>query len=391
MLTLQDFSGINNVLPAEELAASDLTVASNVDIDLAGRVSRRSGFAEASALQHMNVWQADGFVLATRGVAGDLVNVTANTVLVAGLGHTRMWYCNLPDGRTLYGNGVAQGVVNAAGSAVASWGVPIPAGVGAAVNAAGNLHPGKYQWAISHVRLADGIEGGPAYSNAYVDVTTGGVSLSGIPVPAGYRSNVYLTSQYGGARYLAGSTTTDLFSFTGGNKDLQLPCRTEFMQPAPAGKLLAFWRGRALVAVGKALFASSTHGWELFHLRRDFKHFSADITMVHPTDGGIWVGTAAELVFLAGQKWDDLVRVVKLTGRVVLGSGVPVPGEHVKLGKGRAAGDCMVCIADGWLVAGLPDGSLAPLTLDRYRTSVTEVSAAFRVVDKVPQYIAVVQ
>jgi hypothetical protein len=391
MLNLQDFTGINNVLPPEELAASDLTVASNVDVDLAGRVSRRAGFAEASAVQHKNVWQAAAFVLATRGAAGDLVNVTSNTVLLGALGHTRVWYETLPDGRTLFSNGVTQGVVNAAGSAVATWGVPIPAGLGAAVNAVGQLHPGKYQWAITHVRLVDGIEGGPAYSNAYVDVTTGGISLSGIPVPAGYRTNVYLTSQYGGARYLAGSTANGLFAFAGANKDLQLHCKTEFCQPAPAGKLLAFWRGRALVAVGKALFASRTHSWELFDLQRDFKPFSANITLVEPVDGGIWVGTEKELVFLAGDKWDSLVRVVKVTGRVVLGSGVKAPGEHVKLGKGRAAGDCMVCIADGWLVAGLPDGSLAPLTLDRYRTAATEVAATFRVVDQVPQYVAVVQ
>lgn len=392
MRTLQKFTGINNVQPAEELSDHDLTVATNVDIDLAGRARRRNGHAQASATDHRNVWEAGGFTLATRGGAGDLVNVTADAVLVAGLGHTpRVWYWPLPDGRVLYANEVACGVVSADGTSARPWGVPIPTGVGAATDTAGQLYPGKYQWSVTHVRLADGLEGGPAYSAGAVDVTSGGVSFTGIPVPAGYRSNIYLTSHNGGERYFAGYTTTGSFSFTGENKDLQLPCRTEFMKPAPAGILPAFWRGRALIAKGQALFASRTHGWELFDLRRDYKYFDAPITLVQPVDAGIWVGTERELCFLAGSKWDDLVRVVKAAGPVVLGSGVPVAGEHIIMGKGRAQGQCMVCIASGWIVAGGPDGALIPLSVDRYRTDFAEVAATFRMERDVPQYIAIEQ
>lgn len=396
MLTLQKFTGLNNVLPVQELAATDLSAASNVDLDLAGRVRRRDGHTAASVVDHRNVFEArGGFTLATRGAGGDLVNVDSNTVLHAGLGHTpRVWYSPLPDGRTRYSNGVSQGVINAAGTARAVWGVPLPnlAGV-AAVDTAGQLRPGKYQWALSHVRLADGIEGGPEYAVGAVDVVAGGLSFTGIPVPAGYRTNVYITSSYGGERYLAGSTVNGLFAFTGPNEALQLRCLTDFMLPAPAGRLVAFWRGRDLVAVGSALFASRPHSWELFDLRRDFKPFSAPITLVQPVDGGIWVGTEQELTFLSGSKWDDLARVVKVTGPVVLGSGVSVPGEQIRNGDGRAQGDCMVCIADGWLVAGTPDGGLIPLTTGRYRTAATEVAATFRMVgtapEQIPQYIAI--
>jgi len=42
-------------------------------------------------------------------------------------------------------------------------------------------------------------------------------------------------------------------------------------------------------------------------------------------------------------------------------------------------------------VAGLGGGQAYPLTSERYKTAVTEVSATFRVIDGIPQYIAVPQ
>lgn len=390
MRTLQKFSGINNVKPTEELATSDLVEATNIDLDLQGRARRRAGYEQISAVRHGNVWEAAGFTLATRGEDGDLINVDTDTVLVPALGHTRIWYWNLPDGRTLYSNGTAQGIVSAA--AATPWGVPMPTALGDALDVVGQLHPGKYQWALTHQRLSDGIEGPPIYSGAgAIDVALGGVSFSSIPVPAGYRTRVYLTSHYGGERYLAGTTTNGFFVFTGKNETLQLRCPTDLMQTPPVGRLVAFWRGRTLVAVGNVLFASRPNAWEIFDLQRDYKQFSAPITLVQPVDGGIWVGTEKELAFLSGPKWDDLVREVKVMGTTVLGSGCSVPGEQIAVGRDRGRGDCVVCIADGWLVAGMADGSLVPLTLDRYRADVTEVVATFREVDGVPQYIATEQ
>lgn len=389
MLTLQKFTGINNVLDAKEIGPGDLTTASNIDIDLAQRARRRAGYAQDTAGKHANLWEGDGYTLATSGAGGDLVNASTGTVLAAALGHTpRVWYCALPGGRTAYSNGTSKGIVAADGESAAAWGVPIPVSVGTAADGAGNLHPGDYQWSVTHVRLADGAESGPAYSAGAVTVASGAVVLTDLPTLAGHRTNIYLTSHYGGERYFAGSTTTDSFSFTGHNKDLVRRCLTEFLQPPPDGaKLISFWRGRMLAAVGNVLYASRPHAWGHFHRRLDFKQFSGDLTLVHPTDGGIWVGTERELVFLAGGTWDTLARVVK-AGPVVLGSGAPVAGKHLRTANGRAEGNCMVCIADGWLVAGTPDGSLIPISVDRYRTAATEVSAAFRLVDGVPQYLA---
>lgn len=389
MLTFDNFTGINNVLPPERLGASQLTEARNVDVGLSGELRRRGGYSQAAAGDHRNLWQADGYLLAT--VAGDLTTIHtggSRAVVRAGLGDARVWYCNLPDGRTAFANGQACGITD--GSSATPWGVPTPTGYGSLAEVAGALMPGDYQYQLTYVRLADGLEGAPLAAPP-VRIEQGGMVLTGLPALAGYAINVYLTSHHGGTPYLAGKTSNGLFSFTGKNDALVLPCRTEHLTPAPAGTLAAFWRGRVLLADGKLLLASRTNQWEAFDLRRDFKQFTAPITLIQPVDDGIYVGTERELVFLAGVEFDKLAFQPVLTGRVVLGSGAAVRGERIRVGKGTGNGSAMVCIADGGLVAGFNQGAVVLLSEGVYATDVLEVAATFRMVNGIPQYLAIPQ
>lgn len=379
MLTLDKFIGINNVQPGHRLKSTELASATNVDIGLDGEIRRRRGYTQVSEVCHKNLWQAQGFMLATCN--GDLVRTdgTTQAVLQESLGVDRVWYCNLPDGRTTFSNGLINGITD--GVTAQAWGVPTPESVGAHTPVAGDLFPGSYRWAISYVRLADGLEGMLAYSGQ-IELETGGILLTGLPEEPGHKINVYLSN--GEGFYFAGTTLGSSFSYLGANNALTLPAITEHAYPMPVGTVTAFWRGRVLVAQGNILWASLPHQWEHCNLRRDFKQFSAPITLVQPVDGGVFVGTEQELAFLGGQQWDQLAYVRKINGAVVLGSGVTVPGEELD-----ASGDAMVCIADGGIEAGLGDGSTRNLADDRYTTAVTEVAATFREVDGIPQYIAI--
>lgn len=391
MLTFTNFSGINNVQPSHRLSDDALTVCTNADIGLSGELLRRAGYAQTLATCHKNIHQADGFVLATVD-GGALIAMNgaggARTVLYPALGPGRVWYCNLPDGRTTYSNGLINGVTD--GLTATGWGVPVPESLGALTPVVGALFPGDYQYQLSYVRLSDGLEGGSLYS-APIAVPDGGVLLTGLPVLAGHKINVYLTSANGEEAFLAGSTLTGAFSYLAANDALVLPCRNGDMRPAPAGTFSAFWRGRALVAVGPVLYASTTNGWEAFDVARDFKQFSAPITLVQPVEGGLFVGTERELAFLAGSEFDKLAYVQVVNGPVVPGSGVEVPGEMVQRGQGTGQGRAMVCIADRCLVAGFGDGGIARMTEGRYATAVTEVVATFRKINGIPQYLAVPQ
>jgi hypothetical protein len=397
MLKFEKFSGINNVLPSERLmpepktGITPMATLTNVDVGLDRELVRRAGYSELLDTCHKNLHQADGFILATVD-GGDLISMGADggnrVTLYPSLGVSRVWYCNLPDGRTTFSNGLICGVTD--GATATTWGVPTPAGLGSLTPISGALFPGDYQYQLTFVRLSDGLEGGPLYSNPTA-VPDGGILLSGLPTLAGHAINIYLTAANGDAGFFAGSTTGSMFSYIGKNDALSLPCRTDFLQPAPAGTVTCFWRGRVLTAVGSVMYASRTNAWETFDFRRDFKQFSGNITLIQPVDDGIYVGTENELAFLAGTEFDKLVYTQKIAAPTVLGSGVAVRGELIRQGEGAALGAAMICIADRVLVAGFSGGSIIRLTEGQYATDAPEVAATFRMVRGIPQYVAIPQ
>lgn len=390
MLTFEKFSGINNVLPQERMGESDLVKATNVDIGLSGELRRRGGFALLSGQCHKNLHQADGYMLATLD-GHDLIAIHpdgSRVVVQPALGPDRVRYCNLPGGRTVFSNGLICGMTT--GGPAVPWGVPVPEHAGEAMGIAGELAKGLYQYRISYTRLSDGLEGAPL-SAAPLQLDDGGLFLSGLPVLEGHAINVYLSGHGGEGAYLAGQTQTSMFSHIGSNSALTVPCRTVGLAPAPVGTLMAFWRSRVLVAQGTVLWASMPGAWHLFDLRRDFKQFTAPITLVQPVDDGVYVGTEQELAFLGGVEFDKLAYQRAMPGRVVLGSGVAVPGDKVMVGNTVGSGNAMLCIADGGAAAGFNGGQVVRLTEGRYRTDAAEVAATFRVLDGIPQYMAAVQ
>lgn len=387
MLTFAEFTGINNVLPEHRMSSADLMKAENVDIGLTGEISRRAGYTEVSPDCHKNLWQALGFMLATSG--GPLVAIHpggARHTIHPALGSDRVWYCNLPDGRTVFSNGLIHGATD--GLSGFDIAVPPLGSLGVPDVAAGGLHPGNYRYHLTRVRLSDGAES-PAVSSQPLAVT-GGFRVAGLEQRDGHAVNVYLSGLDGEGAYLAGSTQTDVFEYGGDNTSLVLPCRTLGTVELPVGKWLAYWRGRLLTAVGSTLWASRPSAPHLCDWR-DFKSFDSEITAVLPTSGGVFVGTRNDLIYLGGTTFDQLAYVPTELGGVTPGSGVSAPGERLRAGDGVGSGDAAVCIAGGWVVACLPSGQAVKMTSDRYRCDAKEVSATFREVNGIPQYMAVPQ
>lgn len=388
MLTFEAFAGINNVAPEYRMKGSDLVVATDVDIGLTGEVTRRTGFTEVSAMCHKNLWQASGFMLATTG--SELVAIRPDgtrTTLHPAVGHERLWYCNLPDGRVTFANGMIHGITD--GVTSVERGVKAPESLGAPDTAFGGLFPGQYRYHLTYIRLADRIEG-PASSSAPITISHGGLRIDALPELEGHSICVYLSGQDGEGAYLAGETTAGSFEFGGKNSDLVLPCRTVGARPFPVGTITAFWRGRVLAAQDNTLWASRPSSPHLSDWR-DFKPFMASITAIQPVDDGIYVGTTDELIFLSGTSWDQLTYTSTQLGPVTPGSGVSAPGHRLKLGDGAGAGTAMLCIAGGYIVAGFNGGQTSRLTAERYHTAAAEVCATFRDTGSIPQYLAVPQ
>lgn len=391
MPIFKNFKGIDNVQPSERLVPdrdgqTPLAQATNVDILNDGALRRRTGYTRITDIHHEHLWQAAGFMLAV-DAAGDLKAFTPGgtyTTVYQSLGCTpRVWYCNLPDGRTVFSNGLLSGVTD--GSLSTGWGTPMPVATAFATSTgAGQLPQGDYRYQLTYTRLIDGQEGGACFAAPIT--LNGGINLSDIPIPVGHRVNVYLSGTNGDATFLAGTTTSSTFVFDGPLTALTVPCRTTNLSRPPVGKMMAFWRGRVLTAVGNVLYASRPGMHELFDIERDYKQFERNITMIQPTEGGVFVGTTNELAFLSGNEFDKLVYSNKINGLAVPGSNVKIPGEFLTPAVGNS---CIMCIADKNLILGKPDGSIARVGQLTYSTSVTEVYATFRINAGVPQYIAI--
>lgn len=386
MLTFSSFMGINNLTPEHRLEKQDLITAINVDIGKTGEITRRGGFTKVSDQCNKNLHQARGFMLATCGSELTAVHPDgARHIIHPSLGPSRVWYCNLPDGRTTYTNGLIHGVTDGVIGSPRS--VDVPDSLGAPDDAFGGLIPGQYRY---HLTMSYGGLESPAVSSAPITVANGGLRLDGLPVRLGHTVNVYLSGMDGEGAYLIGSTYSSTFEWGGKNSDLILPCRTLGAQAFPVGTFTAFWRGRVITAVGSALWASRPMAPHLTDWH-DFKQMSGAITMIVPVDDGIYVGTEYELAWLGGTTWDGLTYMPTARGPVVPGSGVSAPGDQIKLGDGVGRGSAMLCIAGGEIVAGFAGGLTTSLTSERYRTNAKEVCATFRDVNGVPQYVAVPQ
>lgn len=387
MLKFDEFTGINNVTPEARQSGSDLSRARNVDVGLTRELRARTGYRTLSERCHKNLWQAAGFMLFTEG--GHLTVLRpdgSEVVLRRDIGPERIWYANLPDGRVALSNGLIHAITDS--TSCLPLGIDAPPSLGVPDFIYGGLDAGQYRYHLTYTRLADGIEGPAASSEPLSVAPQAGLLLVGLPQVDGFKINVYLSGKDGAGAYLAGSTAGSEFEFTGVNSDLLLPCRTLDTSRIPAGKYLAAWRGRVLVADDATLWASrpmSTHLVEW----RDFKPLPAPITMVQPVDGGIYVGTTTDLVWLGGATWDALAYRELRRGPVVPGSGVNAPAHEI--GEGMGSGAAMICIAGGEIVAGSSGGEVTSLTAGRYRADVSEVVATYREVAGIPQYVAVPQ
>lgn len=249
MLTYKGFTGINNVLPEHRMGSGDLLLAQDVDIGLTGEIVRRAGLSVVSEQCHKNLHQAQGFMLATCGSALTAIHPNgARHVIHPALGPERVWYCDLPDGRTTYSNGLIHGVTD--GITGVERSVAAPESLGLPDACFGALTPGQYRYALSFVRLADRLEG-PAISSEPLALEQGGLRLDALPELEGHAVNVYLSGKDGESAYLAGTAQGESFEFTGSNTALVQPCRTLGAEPFPVGTITAFgvagcWWRRAM-------------------------------------------------------------------------------------------------------------------------------------------------
>jgi hypothetical protein len=392
---LSKFAGLRNNTPAENFSPEDLQVAINADIDNDQGIMRRAGYTERVAGNHHSLWSKDDVALVAIGATLKRLRATSATAyaldtlrsdLTTGA-RLSYWMVN---GQVYYTNGHQSGVITQGVNR--TFGLTPPIGQPIATAIGGGLPAGRYQYALTYLRN-DGQESGTGLAGT-IDLTgQAGIGFSSIPVsgdPTVAEKAVYLTATNGEVMYramtIANTDTTASYRNTG--YDLRLPLNTQFGQPAPVGNLVAWYRGRMLVAQGPALWYSVPYRYELFMLGKAFLPFEADINLLAPVEDGVFVG-ADQTYFMSGQSPETFGR------RIVAGYGA-TPGT-LAYEQGDYLGDGVAGRVAYWAsprghCVGTNGGSFKNITEARYSYPTAPRGAGIvRQVNGINQYLAILE
>lgn len=400
------FAGKRNDISPENFAPSDLEEGLNVDIDsVMGGLSTRDGQTLRNAGAYHSLWSKDDVCLIASGTqlknvrtlgAGSYALDVLRSDLTAGA-RLSYWMVN---GQVYYCNGHETGVVKR--GANRTFGLAQPTGQPVAAPIGGGLPAGRYQYAVTYLRddgqesgtgLAGTIDLGNPLTPAGPSAFASGIGFSMIPVsadPTVIAKAIYITPTNGEVLYramvISAAATTAQYRNAG--YDLRLPLNTQFGRPVPVGHMVAWYRGRMLMAQGSVIWYSLPYRYEMFMLRKAFLPFEADINLLAPVEDGVFVG-ADKTYFLQGLAPETF------QSRVV--AGYPAIPGTLAYEQGDYLGDGVAGRAAYWAsprghCVGTNGGSFKNITESRFSYPIGQRGAGIvRQVRGNNQYLAVLE
>lgn len=377
VVTYTAFKGLRNDVNPERFTPNDLVTADNCNLDKSGQLARRDGFTSKLAGAVHSIWANDIQTTCLFVQNGQLrrLNTDYSSALICALADSaaRVSYHQVNDS-IYFSNGTDSGVIE--NGAVRTWGMQIPPAV-SAVLSVGNMPAGRYQFAITYQRV-DGQESGAGLAN-YIDVPAFGDLIFSLPTssdPGVVNVIVYLTTANGDELYQAFSVRNGMGAaqYRGDTSELSVPISTQFLQPPPAGQLVAYYRGRMFVAVGDTLYPSEPFAYELFDYR-NYMQFDSTITLLAPMEdkeqsdaaqsSGFFVGTERSCGILVGSTPTDFQYVPKTTYGAVLGAVDMVDGSV--FGDNSAGARLLpMWLTTQGVCVGKPDMRIENLTRTKY-------------------------
>lgn len=369
----EEFLGLRNTVAEQDLDASDLVVARNVDVTDAKKVRRRAGFGEpVYGTSSHSLWSDGNIALFVSGGALHRLNPDYTTGSLAPVSAAPVMYYASVAGRAYFSNGVDSGVVTPGG--VRTWGIARPFAQPTASVIGGTLPAGTYQFAVTYLR-DDGQESGTGLAGSLTLAAAGGIEFSLIPIspdPSVVGKRLYVSPPNGDLLYeqmflAADEETATLVSYRAGT----LALATQFLSAPPPGEHLAYFAGRVLLARSNWLYPSEPFAPELFDLRRTYS-FTGRITLVAPVDDGVYLGTEGQIVWLPGkdpEKWEYLPRAAY--GAI---AGTLAYGDAEDVAEG-ATGPAVYFASTEGVCVGLNGGVFRNLTGERFNYPVTSVGA----------------
>lgn len=125
----------------------------------------------------------------------------------------------------------------------------------------------------------------------------------------------------------------------------------------PAGHLIAYYMGRVFVAVGSVLYYSDAMAFHRCFLEASFIQFNDTITLVAPTDDGIWV-SADKTYFLAGKDPEQFELIKKGEDKAKMYSQQVLPDTMINPYALEISGILNIWVSDLGLRVGGEKGQL---------------------------------
>lgn len=310
------FLGLNNILPHTKMAEYQnngrksgeyLRSAENVDLTDVNTVRRRQGWVQKLSGVHMHslfgladetALVADYQTLWHLSLQGDILHKDA---LMGDLSPGAPVSYVEHGGEVIFSDG--SGIWSLSAGRVKELGIALPSQAPMLHFALdGSMAAGVYQVMFTF-RHADGRESGSG-EPAQIELPEQSRLLIGnLPTscPVGVVGvNVYATPPNGDTFYLGGTVGLD-----GAALDIGVPPQeltrsfTHRLRPMPGGRIVRMHKGRLLTAKGPVLRKSQPYAYGLHDPVADYMPFPADITVLEPVAGGVYV-VADKTYFITG-------------------------------------------------------------------------------------------
>lgn len=371
LLSLSKFpGGIDNLSHENSVNSKRLRAAVNVDIDDAGRLSRRDGYVLDQSIPGLHSLFSEPrfpymvFADATKLYASDangtrteIANIVRNAT-----------FSYVFDGVELrYSNGTDCGIITAFGK-YKPWSAPMPSGQPTVeVNAlAGGLNAGDYQVAITFTD-AYGRESG-SHAATFVTVSAnGGLLLRDWPEQPAEVTNVrvYVTEANGDMLYLADTFAAPIATpVLIGKRILGRALETMFLTPMPAGRFLCVQNGVLFCEVNGVLCWSETLNYGLTKRHENWARYNEINMIAAAGQNGLFIAAEKRTFFQRGETPAVWTRNI-----VSASSAVPYSMAYVQASDLDLEIEGLVPVwldQKGELITGMPDGTIARLHKDYF-------------------------
>lgn len=369
-------TGIYNTTDSERLKAGDLVSGVNIEIDATGKPSRRLGATRRVACTPSSFWSdgSVGYFLDGSALKLFMPPSTIST-LRSGLSDRRIAFAQFgPMPTVYYTNGDVTGKID--GGVDKPWGIVVPTLPDVAI-IAGDLRAGWYGFTMTFLR-SNGMESGAPRMGMVKVNDNGGFALANLQVstdPDVTRKRVYITGRNGEEPFLVGEIPNSQtgFAYTYPVKGTRI-CDKILKGPPPAGHLLDYNNSYLFVARGSEIIHTEPFSPELCDLRSNYLRVGAEPTIMKGVEGGLYVATREQTMFLAGDTPKTYAMKHVLPYGAPLGNAVELQGNLVT--KDGLPGQVVAWMsARGWVV-GDAQGNVINLTERRYNAPTSNRAAS---------------